>query len=158
MADDDKTTSGPERDEPAPQPPAPRRPAPRPDEDAEETSAFDVIGQYVRPGRDNVILIYILYLVGLVPAFGGIPILAGFVMAVLNREEVGSDLASHYEFQVRQAIAGFVAVVVSAVLVFVLIGIVGLILVAVWWVIRSVKGLSAATRGDPVADPKTYSW
>ena len=144
MADDDKN-------------PAENASRPSPSGD-DERSAFDVIGDYLRPGRENVILVYILYLAGLVPAFGGIPIFVGFVLALLNRGEVGEDLASHYEFQVRQAIVGFVAALISAVLAFILIGIVGFVLIAIWWVVRSVKGLQAVTRGDPIEDPKTYSW
>ena len=49
-------------------------------------SAFDVIAPYLHPGRENVMLIYVLYLVGLIPAFGVVPIIIGFVMALLNRQ------------------------------------------------------------------------
>jgi uncharacterized membrane protein len=127
---------------------------------AEESaeSAFDVIGVYLHPGRQNVMLIYILYLIGLVPAFGGVPIIVGFVMALLNRTSDEEVWASHYDYQFRQAAIGLLFVVVSAVLVFVLIGIIGLVLTAVWWIVRSVKGLQAASRSEPIADPKSYSW
>jgi len=127
---------------------------------AEESaeSAFDVIGVYLHPGRQNVMLIYILYLIGLVPAFGGVPIIVGFVLALLNRTSDDEVWASHYDYQFRQAAIGLLFVVVSAVLVFVLIGIIGLVLTAVWWIVRSVKGLQAASRSEPIADPKSYSW
>jgi len=127
---------------------------------AEETaeSAFDVIGVYLHPGRENVMLIYILYLLGLVPAFGAVPIIVGFVMALLNRSSDDGVWASHYEYQFRQAAIGLMFVVVSAILIFVLIGFVGLVLTAVWWIVRSVKGLQAASRKEPIADPKSYSW
>jgi uncharacterized membrane protein len=121
-------------------------------------SAFDVIGDYLHPGRENVMLIYILYLIGLVPAFGGVPIIVGFVMALLNRSSDDDVWASHYEYQFRQAAIGLLFVVVSAVLVFILIGVIGLVLTAIWWIVRSVKGLQAASRSEPIADPKSYSW
>jgi uncharacterized membrane protein len=121
-------------------------------------SAFDIISAYLHPGRENVMLIYILYLVGLVPAFGGVPIIIGFVMALLNRSEGGEVWASHYEYQFRTAAIGLLFIVVSIILVFVLIGFIGIILTAVWWIVRSVKGLQAASRGEAIADPKSYSW
>ena len=121
-------------------------------------SAFDVISAYLHPGRENVMLIYILYLAGLVPAFGGVPIIVGFVMALLNRPSGGDVWASHYEYQFRQAAIGLLFVVVSGILVFVLIGIVGLVLTAIWWIVRSVKGLQAASRREAIADAKSYGW
>lgn len=120
--------------------------------------AFDVISGYLHPGRDNVMLIYILYLVGLVPAFGMVPIVVGFIMALLHRSSGDEIWASHYEYQFRTAAIGLLFIVVSGVLVFVLIGVVGIILTAVWWIVRSVKGLQAASRGEAIADPKSYSW
>ena len=131
-----------------------------PRESAKESaeSAFDVISVYLHPGRENVMLIYVLYLVGLVPAFGGVPIIVGFVMALLNRSTGGDVWASHYEYMFRQAAIGLLFMLVSGVLVVVLIGIVGIILTAVWWIVRSVKGLQAASRREAIADPQSYSW
>jgi uncharacterized membrane protein len=122
-------------------------------------SAFDVIAPYLHTGRENVMLIYVLYLVGLVPAFGVVPIIIGFVMALLNRQQGGTGVwASHYEYQYRQALAGLGFAVVSFILLFVLIGFIGFILIAIWWIVRSVKGLQAASREQPIADPRSYSW
>ena len=129
-------------------------------ESAEESaeSTFDVIGVYLHPGRENVMLIYVIYLAGLIPAFGGVPIIVGFVMALLNRPSGGDVWASHYEYQFRQAAIGLLFVVVSGILVFVLIGIAGLVLTAIWWIVRSVKGLQAASRREAIADAKSYGW
>ncbi len=121
-------------------------------------SAADVIGAYLHPGRNNVMLIYILYLLGLVPAFGAVPIIVGFVMALLNRASDDKVWASHYEYQFRQAAIGLLFVVISAILIFVVVGLAGLVLTAVWWIVRSVKGLQAASRMEPITDPKSYGW
>ena len=134
--------------------PRPNTTAPGPD----EPSPLDVVTPFLRPGRDNVVLIYILYLAGMVPAFGVVPILIGFVMALTNRNAVGAPWASHYEFQYRQAVAGLAFVIVSAVLIFVLIGFLGFLLTAIWWIVRSVKGLQAASHGQPIADPRSWYW
>lgn len=121
-------------------------------------SAFDVIGPYLHPGRENAMLIYVLYLVGLIPAFGVVPILIGFVMALLNRQTTQGVWGSHYEYQFRQAAVGLGFAVVSFILAFVLIGFIGFILLAIWWIVRSVKGLQLASRDMPIADPRSYSW
>ena len=121
-------------------------------------SAFDVISPYLHPGRDNVMLIYVLYLAGLIPAFGLVPIIVGFIMALLNRQSATGVWASHYEYQYRTAMLGLLFLVVSFILVFVVIGIAGLILTAIWWIVRSVKGLQAASRETAIADPRAWNW
>jgi uncharacterized membrane protein len=122
------------------------------------TSTMGVLSTYIHPGKENVMLIYVLYLVGLIPAFGVVPILVGFIMALLNRQNATGPWASHYEYQFRQAIAGLIAAVVSGILVIVVVGLIGLLLVAIWWIVRSVKGLQAASHEQPIPNPASYSW
>jgi uncharacterized membrane protein len=117
-----------------------------------------VLDEYLRPGRQNVMLIYVLYLAGIVPAFAGVPILIGFIIALLHRGQGGDPWVGHYEFQFRQAIILLGAWIVSFILVFVLIGFLLFLLVAIWWIIRTIKGLLAASRDEPIADPATFLW
>jgi uncharacterized membrane protein len=121
-------------------------------------SPLDAIVPYLHPGRQNVMLIYVLYLAGLVPAFGVVPIIIGFVMALLNRNTASGVWASHYEYQFRQAAVGLAFAVVSFILLFVLIGFLGFLLLAIWWIVRSVKGLQAASHDMAIADPKGFGW
>lgn len=121
-------------------------------------SAFDAISPYLHPGKQNVLLIYVLYLVGMVPAFGLVPIIIGFVLALLNRSNATGIWASHYEYQFRQALVGLLYVVVSFILVFVLIGFLGLLATAIWWIVRSIKGIQAASNTQPIADPRSFAW
>jgi uncharacterized membrane protein len=121
-------------------------------------SAFDVISPYLHPGRDNVMLIYVLYLAGLIPAFGAVPIIVGFILALLNRPNATGVWASHYEYQYRTAALGLLFVIVSGVLVFVIVGIAGLVLTAIWWIVRAVKGLQSASREVAIPDPKGWTW
>lgn len=121
-------------------------------------SAFDMVVPYLHPGRENVVLIYVLYLAGLIPAFGVVPIIIGFVMALLNRGTASGVWASHYEYQFRQAAVGLAFAVVSFILMFVLIGFLGFLLLAIWWIVRSVKGLQAASHDQAIIDPKSLSW
>ncbi len=122
-------------------------------------SPFDAISPYLHPGRQNVLLNYIFYLAGMVPAFGVVPIIVGFALALINRPNATGIWAEHYTFQVRSAGIGLLYVIVSGILVLAFgLGIVLLILTAVWWIVRSIRGLMAASRGDGVPDPQTWSW
>ena len=131
-------------------------PSPAPDPGP---SAFDVISRYLRPGRENVLLNYVLYLAGLVPAFGAVPLIVGFAFALINRPKAAGVWADHYTFQVRSAGIGLLYAIVSAVLVLAFgLGIILLLLTAVWWIVRAIRGLMAASRGETVADPRTWRW
>jgi len=131
-------------------------PSPTPGQDQ---SPFDAISPYIHPGRQNVLLNYVLYLAGLVPAFGVVPIIVGFALALINRPNATGIWADHYTFQVRTAGIGLLYVIVSGILVLALgLGFLLLFLTAVWWIVRAIKGLMAASRADGVADPQTWSW
>ena len=122
-------------------------------------SAFDVISPYLHPGRENVLLNYVLYLAGLVPAFGVVPIIIGFALALTNRPNATGLWAEHYTFQVRSVGIGLLYVIVSGILVLAFgLGFVLLLVTAVWWIVRAIKGLMAASRAEPVPDPLTWSW
>jgi uncharacterized membrane protein len=137
MSDDDQTPSAPE-------------PGPSP---------FDTISPYLHPGRENVLTNYVLYLAGLVPAFGAVPIIVGFAFALINRPKATGIWASHYTFQVRSAGIGLLYAVVSGILVLAFgLGIVLLLLTAVWWIVRAIRGLMAASRTEAMPDPQTWSW
>ena len=122
-------------------------------------SPLDAISPYLHPGRENVLLNYVLYLAGMVPAFGVVPIIVGFALALINRPKATGIWAEHYTFQVRSAGIGLLYVIVSGILVLAFgLGILLLILTAVWWIVRSIRGLMAASRGEGVPDPQTWSW
>jgi len=132
--------------------------APPPSDRSDGNDAFDAIGPYLHPGRLNVMAIYVLYLLAIVPAFGIVPAIIGFVMAVMNRGKADETWNSHYDFQVRQGVMALIAAIVSVILLFVLIGFIGLAALAIWWVIRSVIGLMTASRNERIRDPETYTW
>jgi uncharacterized membrane protein len=122
-------------------------------------SPFDVISPYLHPGRENVLLNYVLYLAGLVPAFGVVPIIVGLALAIINRPNASEMWARHYTFQIRSAGIGLLYVVVSGILVLAFgLGIILLLLTAVWWIIRAIRGLMAASRGESIADPLSWGW
>jgi uncharacterized membrane protein len=137
----------------------PVSPSPSPERGGASPSPFDAITPYLHPGRENILLNYVLYLAGLVPAFGVVPIIVGFALALINRPNATGIWASHYTYQVRSAAIGLLYVVVSAILVLLFgLGIILLLLTAVWWIVRGVRGLMAASRNEPMTNPLTWTW
>ena len=108
---------------------------------------------YTSPGMKNVTLNYVLYLVGFVIGFTPI---VGLIFAYMSRGLASSAVDSHYTYQIRTFWIGLIATLISAVLTLVLVGFLLLFGVAIWMIIRCVKGLMAASRNQPIEDPQTY--
>lgn len=109
--------------------------------------------KWLEPGPQNALVIYILYLVGFVI---GITAIVGIVMAYLNRGKAGGFVESHYTWQIRTFWIALLASIVSAILFVVVIGVPLMIAVAVWVIIRVVKGIMALNKNEPISDP--LSW
>ncbi|MDP4823108.1 MAG: hypothetical protein NWR47_04085 [Aestuariivirgaceae bacterium] len=111
------------------------------------------VARYTAPGGSNVLLIYVLYLAGLLL---GVTAVVGVVMAYIARDKADGWAASHYDFQIRtfwlMLLYGFIGVVLS----FVVIGIPVLMATFVWFIIRNVKGLIRATQDEPIPEPKSW--
>lgn len=97
--------------------------------------------------------IYILYLVSL--AFG-LTGLIGVVIAYMNQEGAPAWVASHYRFQIRTFWIGLLIAVIGGLLALILIGWLVLIGLAVWLVLRCVKGMTYLGRGQPIPDATTW--
>lgn len=111
------------------------------------------VARYTAPGGANVLLIYVLYLAGLLLAA---PAIVGVVMAYIARDKADGWVASHYEFQIRtfwlMVLYAFIGVVLS----FIVIGIPVLMAAVVWFIIRNVKGLIRATQDEPIPEPESW--
>ncbi|MEP1931847.1 MAG: DUF4870 domain-containing protein [Roseibium sp.] len=114
----------------------------------------DVDG-YLDAGGKNVTLIYILYLVGFLI---GLTPLIGVIFAYINRGKAAGWVDSHYTFQIRTFWISVIGSIVGVVLTFVLIGFLVLLALAIWVIIRCVKGLQLAARGEAVPDPETWTF
>ncbi|SNS62909.1 Uncharacterized membrane protein [Sphingomonas laterariae] len=111
------------------------------------TSGFDL---------NHPTIVALLYLASF---FIGITSLVGIVLAYVWRgEAAGSWEASHYTFHIRTFWIAVIAGLISAVLSLILIGLFGLLAVAVWVVIRTVIALLAAQRREPIANPESWLW
>ncbi|HYC02501.1 MAG TPA: hypothetical protein VED40_04370 [Azospirillaceae bacterium] len=112
-------------------------------------------GSMARDDASMVKIVYVLYLVSLVV---GVTSLVGLVLAYVNRGSASGWLQSHYDFQIRTFWIGLIAGFCSFILTFVLIGWPLLLLVTIWFIVRSAKGLSNAMNSRPMPDPQTYGF
>jgi len=98
-------------------------------------------------------IIYILYLVGIV-----MPILTviGLVMAYVNRETTDDWLNSHFQFQIRTFWLGLLFSMISGLLTIIFIGYFFLLVTALWFIIRCVKGLKYLDQQQ--AHPNAVTW
>jgi uncharacterized membrane protein len=118
-------------------------------------SQDDLIARYLAPGGDNVKLVYILYLASFVI---GISVLVGLVVAYMNRPGArGSWVESHYTYQIRTVWIGLLYALLSTILMVVGVGFLLLLVIAVWGIVRCVRGLQWAARGMPVPDPESWT-
>lgn len=102
---------------------------------------------------DMAKIVYVLYLIGLVT---GVTILVGVVMAYIYKDESPEWLRTHYEQQIRLFWIGLLYCVIAGILTAILIGLLLFLVIAVWWIIRCVKGLKHLdTR---TAYPDYQSW
>ena len=111
------------------------------------------IARYTAPGGANALLIYVLYLAGLLV---GITAVVGVVMAYIARDRAEGWVVSHYEFQIRTFWLTLLYGLIGVVLSFVLLGIPVLMATLVWFIIRNVKGLIRASQDEPIPDPKSW--
>ena len=111
-------------------------------------------GGNVEEARKIANINYILYVIGLVV---GITSIVALVLAYINRSDAqGTWVESHFTWQIRTFWIGILYTAIGLVTVFIFIGIIVLILKAVWMIIRIVKGWSALNKNEPIPNPDTW--
>ncbi len=108
---------------------------------------------WFEPGPRNIQLIYVLYLAAFVV---GLSALVGVVIAYMNRGKAGGYVESHYTWAIRTFWIGLLASFVGLLLMIVGIGFLIFLAVAIWVIIRMIKGLQWLGRGEPVPDPQSW--
>ncbi len=108
---------------------------------------------WIEPGRQNVQLVYILYLVSLAI---GLTVIVGLVFAYMNRGNADPWLDSHYTYQIRTFWIALLYSLICLVLAFVGIGFLLMFAALIWFVVRCVKGLQQITREQPIDNPETW--
>ncbi len=109
--------------------------------------------RWLEPGKTNLQVIYILYLASFVIGITG---LVGIVLAYLNRGKSAPWLESHYTWAIRTFWIGLLGSFISFVLFFVAIGMLTIVLVAIWIIVRTVIGLQKLGRNEPIDNPQSW--
>ncbi len=103
------------------------------------------------PGENVAKIVYVLYLATLLT--GGVTALVGVVMAYVYQDDAPDWLKTHFRFQIRTFWLGLILGVVGAVLTLVVVGFAVFVFLAVWLVVRCVKGLRYVGRREAYPDP-----
>jgi uncharacterized membrane protein len=98
-------------------------------------------------------VIYILYLVGIVV---GVTAIVGVVMAYVYKAEAPEWVQSHYRFQIRTFWIGVLYSIIGSITAPIFIGYLIFLFVLVWLVMRCVKGMGWAEKGQPVENVETW--
>lgn len=111
------------------------------------------IKQYLDPGKKNLILIYILYLCGII-----VPILpiVGAVFAFANKTNSSKLYRSHYIFAFRSFCFGILGAFVAMITTLIFIGPILNMLIFVWFVVRSIVALQYLLEEQPHPNPLTF--
>jgi uncharacterized membrane protein len=117
-----------------------------------QPSPPDVSG-LLEPGKSNIQLIYILYILGFIV---GITPLIGVVIAYINRGKAGGWMDSHYTWAIRTFWIGLLYSLISLILTFLVIGIVGFVATATQTIVRCVIGLQKVGRNEPIDNPQSW--
>jgi uncharacterized membrane protein len=117
-----------------------------------------VVNQAVteRPVSTNIAtIVYVLYLLTVLT---GITAIIGVVMAYINKDDAPEWLRSHYELQIRTFWIGVLYSIVAGILCTILIGFVLFFVIAIWWIIRCVKGLKYLDQRAPYPDYRGWGF
>jgi uncharacterized membrane protein len=110
-----------------------------------------------QPSMSDKQLAFIVYVLYFAAYFtGGITAIIGVVIAHAKVSDAEELTRSHYQFQIRTFWIGMLYLVVGVVLLFVFIGILVLVWLFFWLLIRNVKGLLALNDNRPIQDPTTW--
>jgi len=102
---------------------------------------------------DMAKIVYVLYLIGLLT---GVTIIIGVVMAYIYKDDSPEWLRSHYVAQIRVFWIGILYCIIAGLLIFLLIGFLLYLVIAVWWIVRCIKGLKYLDQRQPY--PNYQSW
>ena len=105
------------------------------------------------PERKVAALIYIFYLASLII---GVTAIFGVVGAYVYRNEGNATVKSHYHFQIRTFWIGLLYFFIGLLLTAVAIGLLVILFLLVWVVVRCIIGLKYLNEGKPVPNPDSW--
>jgi len=81
---------------------------------------------------------------------------AGLLLSYIDRGKASPLVASHYNYLISTFWKGFLFMVISLVLTFVLIGVFAYAITSIWYLFRCIKSIVYLHRGDAIANPSTW--
>ena len=114
------------------------------------------MNQSVTDGSANTSMVNVIYVLYLLALISGVTALIGVIVAYVYKDDAPEWLRTHYELQIRTFWMGLLIGAVGVALSWVLIGVPILIALAVWWIIRCVKGLRYVGERQPY--PNHRAW
>lgn len=111
------------------------------------------VKQYLDPGKKNLILIYVLYLSGII--IHVLPVIGG-VFAYANQAHENAVYKSHYIFAFRTFSIGLVASLIVLLLAWIIIVPVLYIPIFVWFAVRSIIALQYLLEEKAHPNPLTF--
>jgi uncharacterized membrane protein len=114
---------------------------------------IDEIKDYLKPGRKNLILIYVLYLCGII-----VPILPiiGAVLAFANKADNNKLYRTHYIFAFRSFCFVVAGSFIAWITTFTFIGPILYMLIFIWFVVRSIVALQYLLEEEAHPNPLTF--
>jgi uncharacterized membrane protein len=103
---------------------------------------------------DMAKIVYILYLISLIT--GGMTLIIGVVIAYIYKDEAQGWLRTHYDTQIRLFWVGLLYCVIAGILCLIFIGFLLYLVIGLWFIIRSVKGLKYLEQRSEY--PNALSW
>ncbi len=111
------------------------------------------IKRYTEPGKKNLIVLYVLFLCGIVAPL--LPVI-GAVFAYINKDIADKTFASHYTFMLRTFCIGVIGLIISAVTTVILIGPILYVCLAIWFILRIAVGFKYLLNDLPHPNYMTY--
>ncbi len=112
---------------------------------------------YLQTSKENVILIYILYLCGILYLWGiTMPIfpVIGVILAYLNKEGSSSFLFTHYNFSIRTFWFSILALIIIKILP--ISSLIIYILFVIWYICRNIIGFKYLLNDKPHPNSLTF--
>ncbi len=103
--------------------------------------------------RGLAFAVYVLYLLGYITGFTAI---IGVIFAYLQAGSANPLTKSHYTFQIRTFVIGFIYFLVGLLFLHLAVGALILLWAIVWSLVRNVKGLLVLNRNGPIANPESW--
>ena len=117
------------------------------------SESTEVTSNPASSGSTNII--YILYLVGIATC---ITTIIGVIMAYVSKDGAPEWQKSHYHNQINVFWKLILYTIVCTALTLVVIGIFLFLVLFIWYIVRCVKGIQYASRGEPYPNPSSWGF